>query len=139
MLKENKRITNRMFKSVTHDAACMQDILDRLADYEDTKLTPDDINHLTAITADIPDLEALCNAWREGRCVVLPCKPGDDIYWIDEENKVRVHKNGVYGVSFTKNGFQIVDTDGCTDTPGTRYCYLTEQAATDALKETADE
>ena len=39
-----------------------------------------EFNHLTAITADIPDLEALCNAWRENRCVVSPCKVGNTVY-----------------------------------------------------------
>lgn len=35
-----------------------------------------------ALTADIPldELEVLCNAWRDGRVVVLPCKPTDAYY-----------------------------------------------------------
>ena len=37
-----------------------------------------EFNHLTAITADIPDLEALCNAWRDGRVKIQP-KPMFDV------------------------------------------------------------
>lgn len=36
-----------------------------------------------ALTASIPidRLEAICQAEREGRCVVLPCKEGDTVYF----------------------------------------------------------
>jgi hypothetical protein len=38
--------------------------------------------YLRAITADIPlsELETMCTAWKDGRCVVLPCKVGDTVY-----------------------------------------------------------
>lgn len=37
---------------------------------------------ILALASDIPldRLEEICNAEREGRCVVLPCKVGDKIY-----------------------------------------------------------
>lgn len=39
---------------------------------------------LQALTSDIPldDLETLCQAWREGRLVMLPCKVGEPVYAI---------------------------------------------------------
>lgn len=88
-----------------------------------TRTTPEEI---TTALSRLAEFDA---AERDGVLVKLPIKPGDDIYWIDDENKVRVHKSGVRGVTFTKDGFKIVDTDGCTDTPGTQYCYLTKADA----------
>ena len=81
-------------------------------------------------------LRELAEADRDGRCVVLPCKVGDDIYWInDEENSVSVQKNGIRGILVRKDGFAIEDTDGYIDIAGTKYCYLTrEEAAEAALK-----
>lgn len=66
---------------------------DRLAAYEDTGLEPEQI------TAEVPPeailslaaqflgvepgrLRELAQAYRDGRCVVLPCKPGDVVWLI---------------------------------------------------------
>ena len=63
-------------------------IVQRLAAYEDTGLTPQEIKSMQewhdfrdsrdCISAD--RLRALAEADRDGRCVVLPCKAGDIIY-----------------------------------------------------------
>lgn len=68
-------------------------LTDRLADYEDTGMTPEEIEALKGNTqrklpAVVDDaLEAKANhvrdllqAEREGRLVVLPCKVGDTVY-----------------------------------------------------------
>ena len=61
----------------------------RLADYEDTELTPEEIDmdheaaeqlrHLCR-DCDLGRLEELVKADKEGRTVVLPCKVGDTLY-----------------------------------------------------------
>lgn len=71
--------------------------VDRLAAYEDTGLEPEEIRILQkryesfrGATSDVTGqpivdfdrLRELARADREGRCVVLPCQPGDHI-WID--------------------------------------------------------
>ena len=65
--------------------------LDRLAAYEDTGLEPEEIEKAmdivkSAVSAfedfGVDRLAELAQADRDGRCVVLPCQPGDRI-WID--------------------------------------------------------
>ena len=63
---------------------------DRLADYEDTGLTPEeiDMDHEAAEqlrqlcrNCDLDRLEKLAEADKDGRVVVLPCKVGDTVYF----------------------------------------------------------
>ena len=82
----------------------------------------------------VEDFQRLVTAQNEGRLVELPCKVGNDIYWInDEENSVSVQKNGIRGILVRKDGFAIEDTDGFIDIAGTKYCYLTREEAAEAL------
>ena len=82
----------------------------------------------------VEDFQRLVTAQNEGRLVELPCKVGDNIYWInDEENCVSVHKNGIKGIVVRNGGFAIEDTDGYIDIAGTKYCYLTREEADTAL------
>ena len=62
----------------------------RLADYEDTQLTPEeiDMDHEAAEqlrqlcrNCDLDRLEELAEADKDGRVVVLPCKVGDTVYF----------------------------------------------------------
>jgi len=65
-----------------------------------------------ALTSGVPisDLETLCAAYKDGRCVMLPCKVGDKIYepyergMIDDAtvNKIEIDvcsNMGVYSIS----------------------------------------
>lgn len=70
----------------------------------------------------------------ENNVMVLPCEVGSDIYWINEENEVKCHKNGVRGIVIRKDKILIEDTDGCIDEIGTKYCYLSREEAEQALK-----
>lgn len=63
------------------------------------------INHLAEIENilgdeyDLNRLKRLIDADKNGRLFELPCKPGDDLYWYnEEENKVECEKQGVKGV-----------------------------------------
>ena len=70
----------------------------RLAAYEDTGLTPEeiDMDHEAAETlrqlcrgCDLDRLEKLAEADRDGRLVVLPCKVGDKLWVIGRDNVPR--------------------------------------------------
>ena len=68
--------------------------------------------------------------------VVLPCKIGDDIWWIDSENySVECEKNGVTGFIIKKDEILIRDRTGGEDRIGTQYCYLSKEDAEKALEE----
>ena len=67
-----------------------------LAAYEDTGLTPEEVNackhalmgrEIAKITEfdgiPLDRLEKICNAEHEGRCVALPCRVGDAVYFAD--------------------------------------------------------
>lgn len=74
-------------------------IYNRLAEYEDTGLTPEEVaeakkmvekevafevNKICTIEeTSIPRLQELANADKECRLLVLPCKVGTPIWWID--------------------------------------------------------
>ena len=63
------------FCMVEHDfdlteCRILGDVASRLAAYEDTGLTPNEVRELAEAKA-------------EGRLVVMPCKPGDTIYRLD--------------------------------------------------------
>lgn len=77
-----------------------------------------------------------CNHFKDKSLIVeLPCKVGDDIYWISDENNVECQKNAIAGVIVKNDGFEILDIDGLRDKIGTRYCYLTREEAEKALRE----
>ena len=84
------------------------DAANRLADYEDTGLEPEDLKKAFNETAIIklaaqalsttPDhLRDLIKAEKNGRMVVLPCKVGDTVYQIDAE---RVYESEVKWIIF---------------------------------------
>ena len=74
---------------------CRNRVKDRLAEYEDTGLTPEEVlpkdkaDEIALKLMRLADLESLCNytrlrelaeADKDGRVVVLPCKVGDKLY-----------------------------------------------------------
>ena len=76
------------------------------------------------------------NAEEAGRLAELPCKVGDDIWWIDDEAPfVKCEKGGVKGIVVTADGFMIMDSDNDVFPIGTRYSYLTKEAAEAALED----
>ena len=76
-------------------SAFRQRCVEQLADYEDTKLTPEeiDMDHEAAEqlrqlcrVCDLDRLEKLADADKDGRLVVLPCKVGDKLYRVFDGN-----------------------------------------------------
>lgn len=80
---------------------------------------------------------AICDHFKErSRFVELPCEIGADVWWINEEtNTVECHEKGVYGVLVKSDGVFVMDESGCLDKVGTKWCYLSKEAAEKALKE----
>lgn len=77
------------------EPAGVREMMDRLAAYEDTRLTPEeiDMDHEAAEQlrqlcqgCDLDRLEELTEADRDGRLVVLPCKVGDKLYRVFDGN-----------------------------------------------------
>ena len=75
---------------------------------------------------------------QEGRLVVMPCKPGDDLYWVDDEDgewHVKRTEKGIRGVIVYRDGiFQLMTSDGEIEDIGTRWTYLKREDAVDSLK-----
>ena len=70
------------------------------------------------------------------RFVELPCKIGDDIWWINAETAtVECEKNGVAGFIIKKDEVLIRDHTGCEDHIGSQYCFLTKEDAERDLAE----
>lgn len=71
----------------------------------------------------------------ENGVIVPPCKVGDDLWYIDENNEVNVQKNGIRKIVYCGDGkFGVLDKDGYYDDIGTKYAYLSREEAEKALK-----
>ena len=74
---------------------CRNQLMKRVAAYEDTNLTPEDLNapftwqtllnqaSQKALGVELSRLRELAEADKAGRCVVLPCKVGDTAYYLN--------------------------------------------------------
>ena len=88
-------------------------LVERLAAYEDTGLTPEEVFALIKGWSDlcttigecggIDRLRELAKADSDGRLVVLPCKVGDTVYWVNgaaitecKVHRIQKNRNGLY-------------------------------------------
>jgi hypothetical protein len=80
-------------------AADIYTMAERLTAYEDTDLTPEEINApftedtminlaAQALGVEADRLRELAEADKDGRCVVLPCKVGDTVWFIPDGKRV---------------------------------------------------
>lgn len=97
-----------------------------------------------ALTHDIPlnELEVLCEAWREGKAVVLPCKAGDTLYDIFEfiENRaspeISEYKAKTIEIGEDRQGmYFVIDCTIFRPDDFGKTVFLTLEAAEAALKE----
>jgi hypothetical protein len=115
------------------------DALNRLAAYEDSGLTPEQVHELAKAEA-------------EGRLVVLPCKPGDVVYAVSgclfyRDDSAPYTPCEVVVIKKTKRGVIMHLRPLCEDSAGTRYhrwfglssigktVFLTKEEAEKALEE----
>lgn len=118
----------------------------RLADYEDTQPTPEeiDMDHEAAETlrqlrrnCDLDRLEKLAEADKAGRLVVLPCKVGDTAYWV---HGAVITECKVYRIQKNRNGLYICLKSNVshgafrTDLSFGKIIFLTREAAEKALE-----
>ena len=93
---ENEYDTGMIAAETASSVAAVREILLRLAAYEDTGLTPEEVTTVKVALmgktlAEITEFEGvplarlreLAEADKDGRCVVLPCKVGDTAYYLN--------------------------------------------------------
>jgi hypothetical protein len=87
------------------------------------------------ITKDIPldRLQEICNAERDGRCVVLPCKVGDTIYVTIGHFNKKITESKAVKVWFNGFDYRVV-CDGIGELTFGKSVFLTKEAAEQALK-----
>ena len=91
-------------------------LVERLAAYEDTGLTPERCAEFARADAEgryivmrdaeqegVARLRELAEADKDGRVVVLPCKVGDTVYWVNgavitecKVHRIQKNRNGLY-------------------------------------------
>lgn len=81
-----------------------------------------------------------CANYKDKSLIVeLPCRVGDDLYWISDENEVECQRNAIVGIVVKDSGFEVLDTDGNIDKISTRYAFLSHEEAERALEEINNE
>lgn len=124
---------------------------DRLAAYEDTGLTPEEIKApftedtminlaAQALGVEPSRLRELAEADKDGRVVVLPCRQGDELWTYCNHPVKRVYSFTVSDVS-TLNGRTVLNTLGLgTIRPEDigKTVFLTREEAARALQEMED-
>ena len=106
----------------TEDCEFKAEICERLAGYEDTGLTPEEVPALVKDWSDlctivgecggIDRLRELAEADRGGRLVVLPCKVGDGLWTFCSHPVEQVYSFTVTDIS-TLNGRTMLNTSRC--------------------------
>ena len=126
-----------------YDTDCSQkQVWERLKQYEDSKLSPEDAANLHAILRlgdgmTLMRLRELAVADQEGRVIVLPCKRGDELWTYCNYPVKRVYSFTVSDVS-TLNGRTVLNTLGLgTIRPEDigKTVFLTREEAEKALAE----
>ena len=102
---------------------CRNQLMKRVAAYEDTNLTPEELNapftwqtvlnqaSQKALGMEPSRLRELAEADKDGRCVVLPCRRGDELWTYCDHPVKRVYSFTVSDVS-TLNGRTVLNTLG---------------------------
>lgn len=72
---------------------------------------------------------------REGKLIELPCKAGDDLYWVNSADMtIRKEERGIYAVAILADGsINIVSCDLDIDPIGTQYACITGEQAEEVL------
>ena len=127
-------------------------LVERLAAYEDTGMTPEQCENAKVIiesafsddTSKAERIRELLKADRDGRMVVLPCKVGDTVWITGSVRRLYSEKvrtffcgNPSYGRGMADNSVQMIRTTGC-DIPIHEFgktVFLNREDAEKALME----
>ena len=131
------------------DNPIMHKLLLRLAAYEDTGLTPEEVSELVKDWSDlctiigecggIDRLRELAEADRDGRVVVLPCKVGDKLYRVFA-GEIFEHRVGSMKY-FAIQGRWDIETYPfcpCVESSIGKTVFLSREEAEKALQEMED-
>ena len=121
----------------------------RLADYEDTERTPEEIgmDHEAAEQlrhlcqgCDLDRLEKLAEADKDGRVVVLPCKVGDTLFRVFA-GEIFEHRVGIMKYFAIQGQWDINTTPfcSCVESSIGKTIFLTREEAEKALEAMKDE
>lgn len=123
----------------------------RLADYEDTERTPEEIDmdheaaeqlrHLCR-NCDLDRLEKLAEADKDGRVVVLPCKAGDTVYRIVRDADPHITRDKARNMYFADDMTLCVELVGGRIILSEKFgktVFLTREEAEKALEAMKDE
>ena len=158
-----ERLTEKHYLAEDHYMKCSEDcnvdmdcvdcqafdkLIERLAAYEETELTPEEIKApftedaminlaAQALGVEPSRLRELAEADKDGRVVVLPCRQGDELWTYCNHPVKRVYSFTVSDVS-TLNGRTVLNTLGLgTIRPEDigKTVFLTREEAARALQE----
>lgn len=132
---------------------CRNRLKDRLAAYEDTGLTPEEVNDavlgaklmaksqlVSAFGVAAERLRELAEADKAGRLVVLPCKAGDELWTFYNYPDEQVCSFTVTDIS-TLNGRTMLNTSRCGVIDARdvgKTVFLTREEAVEALEAMKD-
>ena len=129
------------------------DFVDRLAAYEDTGLTPEEVlpkdkaDEIALKLMRLADFESLCSydrlrelaeADKDGRLVVLPCKVGDTVWRIVRDGEPHITRDEVRDMYFADDMTLCVELVGGRVTFTEKFgktVFLTRAEAERALQE----
>ena len=127
-----------------HGGSCTQrKVWEKLKAYEDTGLTPEEVNDVmakaklaSAFGAAAERLRELAEADKAGRLVVLPCKVGDGLWTFCSYPVEQVYSFTVTDIS-TLNGRTMLNTSRCGVIDARdvgKTVFLTREEAEEALE-----
>ena len=129
------------------DCPSFDRLVERLAAYEDTGLTPVEIKsmqeehfsglEMAKLHSALMELKKYQEADKDGRLVVLPCKVGDTVYWV---HGAVITECKVYRVQKNRKGLYICLKSNvshgafCADLSIGKTVFLTSEEAEEALE-----
>ena len=163
-----ERLTEKHYLAEDHYMKCSEDcnvdmdcvdcpafdkIIERLAAYEDTGLTPEEVlpkdkaDEIALKLMRLADLESLCSydrirelaeADKDGRVVVLPCKVGDTVWRIVRDGEPHITRDEVRDMYFADDMTPCVELVGGRVTFTEKFgktVFLSREEAEKALRE----
>ena len=136
-----------------YNGACSQrKVWERMKAYEDTGLTPEEVDtlkkdwsYLCTVVGECGGLDRvkeLAEADKDGRVVVLPCKVGDTVYWVHSTvitecrvHRIQMNRNGLYICLKSTMSHGAFRVDLCLG----KNVFLTREEAEKALNEGGDD
>lgn len=128
----------------------VQDVINRLADYEDTGLIPEQCENAKVIiesafcddTSKAERIRELLKADKDGRVVVLPCKVGDKLYEVTGRKTISVYRVKAIRVELfvlfiewdIEEGFVWQSLEGVSTEEIGKTVFLTREEAEKALE-----